>query len=107
MKEAAILMLADAAESAVRAMREPTAGRIETQVHAIVTKRLTDGQLDDCEMTLKEVHAIETSLVKSLSGIYHGRVPYPSQKKPANGNGNDAKSHDNDRIDDADADDEQ
>ena len=80
LKEAAILMLADAAESSVRAMPEPTAGRIENQVHAIVTKRLTDGQLDDCEMTLKEVHGIESSLVKSLCGVYHARVPYPSQK---------------------------
>ena len=80
LKEAAILMLADAAESSVRAMPEPAAGKIETQVHSLVTKRLTDGQLDDCEMTLKEVHGIEASLVKSLCGVYHARVPYPSQK---------------------------
>ena len=78
LKEAAILMLADACESSVRAMSEPTAGRIETQVHTMVTKRLTDGQLDDCEMTLKEVHAIEVSLIKSLCGMHHARVPYPS-----------------------------
>ncbi len=79
MKEAAVLMLADAAESSVRAMPEPTAGRIESQVHNVVTKRLTDGQLDDCEITLKEVHIIETCLVKGLCGIYHARVLYPSQ----------------------------
>ena len=87
LKEAAILMLADASESSVRAMPEPTAGKIETQVHQMVTKRLTDGQLDDCEMTLKEVHAIEVSLVKSLCGIYHARVPYPSQEAPAGDGG--------------------
>ena len=81
LKEAAILMLADAAESAVRAMHEPTPGRIETQVHQVIHKRLMDGQLDECEMTLKEVHAIETSLVKSLCGIHHARVQYPSQKE--------------------------
>ncbi len=82
-KEAAILMLADASESSVRATPEPTAGRIETQVHFVISKRLMDGQLDDCELTLKEVHALETSLVKSLCGMYHVRVKYPSQEKPA------------------------
>jgi len=81
-REAAILMLADAAESSVRATPEPTPGRIETQVHQIVTKRLTDGQLDDCDLTLREVHGIERSLVKSLTSIHHGRVQYPSQKAP-------------------------
>ncbi len=81
-KEAAILMLADASESSVRAAPEPTAGKIETQVHFVITKRLMDGQLDDCELTLREVHAIETSLVKSLCGMYHIRLKYPSQEKP-------------------------
>jgi hypothetical protein len=82
-KEAAILMLADASESSVRALGEPTAGHIETQVHAVVQKRLADGQLDGCDLTLREVHAIEASLVRSLSAIYHGRVAYPSQGQPA------------------------
>ena len=82
LREAAILMLADAAESSVRAMPEPTPGRIETQVGAVVSKRLTGGQLDDCDLTLREVHGIEASLTKSLTGIYHGRVRYPSQEKP-------------------------
>lgn len=83
MKEAAILMLADAAESAIRAIPEPTTGRVEAQVHEIISNRLTDGQLDDCELTLREVHAVETSLVKSLCGMFHARVAYPSQKKSA------------------------
>ena len=80
-KEAAILMLADAAESSVRAMSEPTPTRIATQVHAVVTARLEDGQFDDCELTLREVHQIEDSLVKSLCGVYHGRIAYPSPEK--------------------------
>jgi len=77
-KEAAILMLADAAESSVRAMTEPTPGRIENQVHTMVSRRLMDGQLDECDMTLKEVHQVESSLVKSLCGIYHARIAYPT-----------------------------
>jgi len=61
-------------------MAEPTPGRIETQVHQIVSKRLTDGQFDECDLTLREIHVIESSLVKSLAGMYHARVQYPSQK---------------------------
>ena len=76
-KEAAILMLADAAESSVRSMPDPTPTRIENQVHKMVTARLADGQLDDCDLTLHQVHLIEESLVKSLYGFYHARIAYP------------------------------
>jgi len=79
-KECAILMLADAAESSVRSMSEPMPGRIENQAHTMVTRRLTDGQLDECELTLNEVHEIEASLVRSLCTIYHLRVSYPTPK---------------------------
>jgi len=84
-RESAILMLADAAESSVRAMNEPTPGRIENQVHTMVSRRLMDGQLDECDMTLREVHLVESSLVKSLCGIYHARIAYPtpSGQKPS------------------------
>jgi len=86
-KECAILMLADASESSVRAMPEPTAGRIEMQAHAIVSQRLMDGQLDECDLTLREVHEIEKSLVKSLCGIYHGRIAYPKAKPKSEAEG--------------------
>ena len=84
-RESAILMLADASESSVRAMPEPTPGRIENQVHAIVSRRLMDGQLDECDLTLREVHEIESSFIKSLCGIYHARIAYPTPagQKPA------------------------
>lgn len=81
-KESAILMLADASESSVRAMTEPTSGRIEAQIHKVIMARLMDGQLDECELTLREVREVENSLVKSLVGIYHGRLVYPSNKGP-------------------------
>jgi hypothetical protein len=77
-KECAILMLADGVEGATRSMAEPTAGRIESIVHQIVKKRLEDGQLDECEMNMRELHIVEESLVKSLCAIYHSRVVYPS-----------------------------
>jgi len=76
-KESAILMLCDGVEGTVRAMQEPTAGRIESAVHAVLMDRLQDGQFDDCDITLKELYRVEESLVKSLCRFYHGRVPYP------------------------------
>jgi hypothetical protein len=79
-KEAGVLMLADAVESASRVLVEPTPSRIENLVHEITQKRLTDGQFDECGMTLQEVHVIRESLIKSLTAVYHGRVKYPDQQ---------------------------
>jgi putative nucleotidyltransferase with HDIG domain len=79
-KEAGILMIADAVESASRTLSEPTPGRIEGLVSDLMRKRLEDGQFDDCGLTLKEIAEIRSSLVKSLIGIYHGRVKYPEQR---------------------------
>lgn len=86
-KEAAILMLADAVESSVRAMSDPTPSRIETQVHHMIQARLMDGQLDDCDLTLREVHEIERSLVKGLQAMYHGRIAYPKTSTARAGEG--------------------
>jgi putative nucleotidyltransferase with HDIG domain len=79
-KEAGILMLADAVESASRVLVEPTPGRIENLVEDISRKRLLDGQFDECGLTLEEVRKIGDSLVKSLTAVYHGRVKYPGQE---------------------------
>jgi putative nucleotidyltransferase with HDIG domain len=77
-REVAILMLSDAVESACRAMAEPTASRIESLVHELLMKRLLDGQFDECGLTMRELNRIERTLVKTLLGIYHGRIAYPS-----------------------------
>jgi cyclic-di-AMP phosphodiesterase PgpH len=79
-KEAGILMLADAVESASRVLVEPTPARIESLVEDISRKRLLDGQFDECGLTLEEVRQINDSLVKSLTAVYHGRVKYPDQE---------------------------
>jgi putative nucleotidyltransferase with HDIG domain len=79
-KEAGILMLADAVESASRVLVEPTPSRIESLVEDISRKRLLDGQFDECGLTLEEVRKIGDSLVKSLTAVYHGRVKYPDQE---------------------------
>ncbi|MBN1437708.1 MAG: HDIG domain-containing protein [Sedimentisphaerales bacterium] len=79
-KEAAIVMIADAVEGATRAMQEPAPSRIENVVREIVMKRLLDGQFDNCDMTLKDLKKIEVSLIKSLCGMYHGRITYPKSE---------------------------
>ncbi|MEM9353795.1 MAG: HDIG domain-containing metalloprotein [Planctomycetota bacterium] len=79
-REAGVLMLADAVESASRALKEPTASRIENLVEDISMKRLLDGQFDECGLTLEELHTVGESLVKSLTAVYHGRVKYPGQE---------------------------
>ncbi|MEJ7637245.1 MAG: HDIG domain-containing metalloprotein [Singulisphaera sp.] len=79
-KEAGILMVADAVESASRTLSEPTPARIEGLVRDLIEKRLHDGQFDECGLTLREIGEIRESLIKSLIGIYHGRVKYPEQR---------------------------
>jgi membrane-associated HD superfamily phosphohydrolase len=51
---------------------------VETVVHNIAMKRLQDGQFDECDLTLRELSCIETSVSKSLAAHYHGRIPYPT-----------------------------
>jgi len=76
-KEAGILMLCDAVESATRAMADPTPSRISQLVRSLSTKRLGDGQLDDCDLSLREVRIIEDAIIRTLCSVYHGRIAYP------------------------------
>jgi cyclic-di-AMP phosphodiesterase PgpH len=78
-KEAGVMMLADAVESASRTLTEPTPKRIGNLVEKIAMKRLLDGQFDESTLTLTEIRIVEESLKKSLIGIYHGRIKYPEQ----------------------------
>jgi putative nucleotidyltransferase with HDIG domain len=82
-KEAAILMLCDAIESASRAMPEPTAARLEALVRTMSQKRLNDGQFDECSITLQDLHRIEVSITKTLIAMYHGRIAYPKDEATA------------------------
>jgi putative nucleotidyltransferase with HDIG domain len=87
--EAAIVMLADAAESASRSMPDHTPAKVETLIHTIAMKRLQDGQFDECDLTLRELSLIENSMSKSLAAHHHGRIAYPktAEQKSKNGNG--------------------
>ena len=86
-KEAAVLMLADSVEAAVRSLREPSPGRIEGVVRKIIKERLASGLLDESELTFRDLDKIGTSFVRTLSGIYHQRVEYPQLKSWGKGLG--------------------
>lgn len=76
-KEAALVMLADSVEAAARAMQKPTPGRIEGLVRKIIKEKLNDGQLDECDLTFKDLDIIANTFVRVLSGIFHSRIEYP------------------------------
>lgn len=76
-KEAALVMMADSVEAAVRSLQKPTPGRIEGLVRRVVKDKLQDGQLDECDLTFKDLDTIAGAFVRVLSGIFHTRVEYP------------------------------
>jgi putative nucleotidyltransferase with HDIG domain len=76
-KEAGLVLLADAVEAASRTVTEPTAARIQGMVQKITNKIFTDGQLDECELTLKNLHQIAKSFIQILTAIFHQRIDYP------------------------------
>ena len=76
-KEAGLVLLADAVEAASRTLADPTAARIQGLVQKIINKIFSDGQLDDCELTLKDLHQIAKSFIQILMGIAHQRIEYP------------------------------
>ena len=82
-KEVAILMIADAVESATRSLPEPTPARIDALVRDLANKRLMDGQFDDCELTLRELNVICESIARTVTSIYHGRIAYPTERARA------------------------
>lgn len=80
-KEAAIVMVADGVEAAVRSLQNPTPGRIEGLVRKIIKEKLMDGQFDESDLTFKDLDLIANSFVKILTGIFHTRIEYPDIAK--------------------------
>ena len=81
MKETAILMLADAIESAVRAFKNPTTEDIENIIDKIIVDRLNDGQLSDSPLTLKDIKTIAATFSRILRGMQHERIKYQELDK--------------------------
>jgi putative nucleotidyltransferase with HDIG domain len=79
--EAAIVMLADSVEAYIRSLSEPTQDQVEQGVRKIIKDKLNDAQLDNCELTLKDLEVIVQSFIKVLAGIFHERIEYPESVK--------------------------
>lgn len=74
---AALVMMADAVEAASRVLTDPTPARISALVDKIINHIYLDGQLDECELTLKDISAIKEKFTYILTGIFHKRIDYP------------------------------
>lgn len=87
-KEAAIIMLADSVEAASRAMSKPSRATIELIVNKVIADKLRDGQLDESDLTFKEVSRISDAFIRALTGTLHARIDYSEvmdNKKAVNG----------------------
>lgn len=77
-RETALVMIADACEAASRSMPEPTTDKLRALVQKMINLIFSEGQLDDCDLTLKDLHLIGESFTRTLEGIYHARPQYPA-----------------------------
>ncbi|TMF80319.1 MAG: HDIG domain-containing protein [Chloroflexi bacterium] len=86
-KEAGIVMLADGTEASVRSLSEKNPESIRGMVDRIIDERVADGQLDECDLTFRDVERIKDAFCELLLGVYHERIPYPEDRitriKPA------------------------
>ncbi|MFY9139314.1 MAG: HDIG domain-containing metalloprotein [Thermacetogeniaceae bacterium] len=76
-REAALVMLADSVEAAIRSLQKPTPGRLEGLTRKIIKEKLDDGQLEECDLTFKDLNKIASAFVRVLGGIFHSRIEYP------------------------------
>jgi hypothetical protein len=83
-KEVAIVLLADSVEAATRALKDPTPTKIEELVHKVINNKFIDRQLDECDLTLKDLEKISAVFIRILSGIYRSRVTYPEEQSREN-----------------------
>lgn len=80
-KETGILMLADSAEAATRSLDDPSTERIEKVVRSVIISKYSDGEMDECPLTLNELSRITRSFIPILQGIHHHRIRYPSREE--------------------------
>ncbi|HEV2884969.1 MAG TPA: HDIG domain-containing protein, partial [Pyrinomonadaceae bacterium] len=81
-KESAIMMIADSCEAAARSLSRPDPQNIRAIVVKIVDAIISDGQLDECDLTLQELTTIREAIISSLTAIYHARIDYPGFNPP-------------------------
>jgi membrane-associated HD superfamily phosphohydrolase len=81
-KESAVVMLADVVEAACRTLEKPTVSRLEKFINELVAGKIEHRQLDNSDLTLRDIDAIKRTFVGILAGYYHSRIEYPNQKDP-------------------------
>ncbi|MGB2662136.1 MAG: HDIG domain-containing metalloprotein [Candidatus Omnitrophota bacterium] len=80
-KEAAIVLLADTVEAASRTLDEPTPSSVRNLVKKVINNKFVDEQMDECDLTLQDIHKIAESFVRVLMGIFHTRLDYPEEEE--------------------------
>jgi putative nucleotidyltransferase with HDIG domain len=80
-KETGIVMLADSVEASTRSIKEMTSQKLEFAIENMIKQRFVEGQLDECELTLRDLTKIKEAFLKILTGIHHQRIAYPEQEK--------------------------
>ena len=78
-------MLADSTEAMVRASEDRSAERIDAIVDEIISERLAEGELEECDLTLRDIRTIAASFKKTLRGVYHPRIAYPEPSEQERG----------------------
>jgi len=79
-KEAGVILLADMLEAEARTLNNPTASRIKNLTQNVINRNLVNGQLDDCNLTLRELNKIKDVFSRVLTGMFHNRVEYPDEE---------------------------
>jgi len=77
-RETAIVMLADSTEAVSRTLEDPKPGRLQGAIKRVIETKFTQGQLEECDLTLRDLHIIEESFLKILLGVFHSRIEYPT-----------------------------
>ncbi|MDD4956588.1 MAG: HDIG domain-containing protein [Candidatus Omnitrophica bacterium] len=88
-KESAIILLADSVEASSRTLDDPTPSSIRNLVRRIINNKFIDGQLDECDLTLKDMNKIADSFSRVLMGVFHARPEYPDEEKKQKDGGDD------------------
>ncbi|MCX5713052.1 MAG: HDIG domain-containing protein [Candidatus Omnitrophica bacterium] len=100
-KETAVVLLADSVEAATRSLKEPSPSKVEEVVHKVINNKFIDGQLDECDLTLRDLEKISAIFIRILSGIYHSRIIYPESTKSENNHKKSSKENPHQQSDQA------
>ncbi len=82
-KEAAAILLADSCEAAIRSLEKATPSKVQNMIEKIIKEKFNSGQLDECDLTFKDLHNIKNAFMRRLEGSFHSRIEYPDESPAA------------------------